>query len=61
MSKALVALVGFGVNAVAFWAMIIIIVLAVGNQILAWVGAAVALGLGVGLYFMAIGQNGDRS
>ncbi len=54
------ALVAFAVNAVAFWAMIIIIVLAVGNQLLAWVGAAAALGLGVGLYFMALGQNGVR-
>ncbi len=57
MSKEIVALVAFAVNAVAFWAMLIIIILAVGNQILAWVGAAAALGLGVTLYFMATGQS----
>ena len=59
MSKATVALVAFAVNAVAFWAMIIIIILGEGNQLYAAIGGAAALGLGVGMYFMATGEGGD--
>ena len=57
MSKAMVALVAFAVNAVAFWAMIIIIILGEGNQLYAAIGAAAALGLAVTRYFMATGQS----
>ncbi len=61
MSKEMVELVAFAVNAVAFWAMIIIIILGEGNQLYAAIAGAAALGLGVGMYFMATGESEGSS
>ena len=61
MNQATVALVAFAVNTAAFWAMIIIIILGVGNQLYAAIAGAATLGLSVALYFMATSGSGSAS
>ena len=57
MDQSVVALVGSVVSGLAFWLMITIIVLGIGNQILAWIGAAFTLGLTVWLFSWALGTS----
>ena len=54
MAQLNVALVGFAINGLAFWVMITIIVLGLGTQITAFIGALVTLGLSVAMFMWAL-------
>ncbi len=60
MAQLSVALVGFAINGIAFWVMITIIVLGVGTQLTAFVGALVTLGLSVAMFMWALALAASR-
>ncbi len=60
MAQLSVALVGFAINGIAFWVMITIIVLGLGTQITAFIGALVTLGLSVAMFMWALALAASR-